>query len=43
MNLSDFNAKAPKEDTAASRIERALATGAFDKFTSWVADKQNKS
>ena len=43
MNLSDFNAKAPKEDTAASRIEKALATGAFDKFTSWVADKQNKS
>ena len=31
MNLSDFNDKAPKADTAARRIELALATGAFDK------------
>ena len=43
MNLSDFNAKAPKEDTAARRIELALHSGAFDKLSKFIKDgKENK-
>ena len=43
MNLSDFNAKAPKEDTAARRIELALHSGAFDKLSKFIKDgKKNK-